>query len=90
MDRIFHQKWWDYSGQRFQFEGHICLKYSVIWGLSALLAIFVLNPIFLTLVGLIPRTAGEIVLLVVYRASFGSIFILAKRFFMACPSSTAP
>lgn len=66
MDRIFHQKWWDYSGQRFQFEGHICLKYSVIWGLSALLAIFVLNPIFLTLVGLIPRTAGEIALLVVY------------------------
>ena len=34
--------------------------------MSALLAIFVLNPIFLTLVGLIPRTAGEIVLLVVY------------------------
>ena len=66
MDRIFHQKWWDYSGQRFQFEGHICLKYSVIWGLSALLAIFVLNPIFLTLVDLIPRTAGEIALLVVY------------------------
>ena len=66
LERIFHQKWWDYSGQRFQFEGHICLKYSVIWGLSALLAIFVLNPIFLTLVGLIPRTAGEIVLLVVY------------------------
>ena len=65
LERIFHQKWWDYSGQRFQFEGHICLKYSVIWGLSALLAIFVLNPIFLTLVGLIPRTAGEIVLLVV-------------------------
>ena len=59
LERIFHQKWWDYSGQRFQFEGHICLKYSVIWGLSALLAIFVLNPIFLTLVGLIPRTAGE-------------------------------
>ena len=27
----------------------------------------------------------EVVLLVVYRASFGSIFILAKRFFMACP-----
>ena len=66
LERIFHQKWWDYSGQRFQFEGHICLKYSVIWGLSALLAIFVLNPIFLTLVGLIPRTAGEIALLVVY------------------------
>ena len=34
LERIFHQKWWDYSGQRFQFEGHICLKYSVIWGLS--------------------------------------------------------
>ena len=66
LEKICGQKWWDYSGERFQFEGHICLKYSLVWGCCALLCSFVGNPLLVRLVGLIPRAAGELALLVVF------------------------
>lgn len=66
LEHIFHQKWWDYSQERFHFEGHICLKYSIIWGLLALLCLFLLNPLFLTLTQLIPTSVGNVILLVIY------------------------
>ena len=65
LEKIFGQKWWDYSQERFQFEGHICLKYSLLWGLLALLCVFVGNPLLTTLVGLLPSAVGHVVLVVV-------------------------
>lgn len=66
LEKLTGQKWWDYSGRRFQFEGHISLTYSVIWGLAAVFNLFVGNGLILTLVGLIPVAVGRIILLVVY------------------------
>ena len=66
LERIFGQKWWDYTEERFQFEGHICLKYSVIWGLSSLVCVFVGDPLLARLTGLIPRPAGEMILLAAF------------------------
>ena len=40
LERISHQKWWDYSDEPWNFNGHICLKYSLVWGLLALLCVF--------------------------------------------------
>ena len=66
LERIFAQKWWDYSSERFQFEGHICLKYSVIWGLASLACVFFGDPLLARVIGLIPRPVGEAVLLAVF------------------------
>ena len=54
LERISHQKWWDYSDEPWNFNGHICLKYSLVWGLLALLCVFFLNPLLVTLTGLLP------------------------------------
>lgn len=32
MERIFHVRYWDYSKQRFNVNGHICLMSSLTWG----------------------------------------------------------
>ena len=32
MEAIFKVRYWDYSNQRFQFQGHICLSSSLAWG----------------------------------------------------------
>lgn len=32
MERLFKMKYWDYSNQRFQIRGYICLSSSVAWG----------------------------------------------------------
>ena len=64
LEKLTGQKWWDYSGRRFQFEGHICLTYSVVWGLSALFCLLVGNTLILSLVRLIPKTVAQVTLLV--------------------------
>lgn len=66
LEKIFHRKWWDYSGQRFQLDGYVCLKYSVFWGIGAVLMMKFLNPLILKVVGFIPVSIGRIALWVVY------------------------
>lgn len=46
MERLFKIKYWDYSGQRFQFQGYICLSSSLAWGcLTLLLTRFLHRPV---------------------------------------------
>lgn len=36
MEAIFKVRYWDYSYQKFNFRGHICLKSSLFWGLATI------------------------------------------------------
>ena len=37
MEALFNVRYWDYSGQPFNFQGHICLKSSLAWGVLTIL-----------------------------------------------------
>lgn len=39
LERMKRKKWWDYSGKKFQFDGYICLQYSLLWGVLGVLAV---------------------------------------------------
>lgn len=41
MVRLFKVRYWDYSNQRFQYKGHICLSSSIAWGFLSLLMVYV-------------------------------------------------
>lgn len=45
MEKIFHNRWWDYSEYRYNINGRVCLKNSLIFGFAGLLMIYVANPI---------------------------------------------
>ena len=66
MEMSLHKKWWDYSDQKFNLGGYVCLKTSVLWGICTVLMIYVLNPVFTGLVGLIPKLWGEIILWILF------------------------
>lgn len=66
MEMSLHKKWWDYSDQKFNLGGYVCLKTSVLWGICTVLMIYVLNSVFTGLVGLIPKLWGEIILWVLF------------------------
>jgi uncharacterized membrane protein len=53
---------WDYSDKLLNLQGKICLQYSCCWGLLALLAVYVLNPLVYAFVRLVGGDAEEIVL----------------------------
>lgn len=40
MEKLFHVRYWDYSNQKFNFKGHICLSSSVAWGFFSLAMIY--------------------------------------------------
>ena len=62
LEKIFHQKLWDYSGFRFNIGGYVCLRYSVLWGLLSVLTMLVLNPLLCGLLSLIPEFLSTILL----------------------------
>ena len=57
LEKLFRKKWWDYSGIRFNFEGYICARYSLLWGGFAILLTYLASPMLSVLVGLIPGLA---------------------------------
>lgn len=65
LEKVFHMKWWDYSNERFNIGGYICLEFSVLWGFGALLILKVVHPVIYGFISLIPHTLG-LVLLVIF------------------------
>ena len=58
MERIFHDKWWDYSNNPFNIKGYICLEFSIIWGIACVLVVDIIHPIIMKLVNALPHTLG--------------------------------
>lgn len=44
LEKIFHIRWWDYSNEKMQLNGRICLKNSILFGLLSLFTVYVLHP----------------------------------------------
>jgi uncharacterized membrane protein len=63
MERFFNDKWWDYSDEPFNIKGYVCLKFSLAWGAACVLVVSTIHPLIMDFVGLIPLTAGELILL---------------------------
>lgn len=70
LERILHRRWWDFTRNRFQFEGYISLPYMAACGLAAVFGIRLLNPLAAGLIRLLPEFAGRIALLVLYGILF--------------------
>lgn len=56
MEKFFNARWWDYSTQKFNLEGRICLKNSILFGLGGVLVLLVFQPIIENLLSYVPRS----------------------------------
>lgn len=43
MVRLFKVRYWDYSSQKFQYRGHICLSSTIAWGFLSLLMVYAVH-----------------------------------------------
>lgn len=59
LERMKQKKWWDYTGKRWNFDGYICLQYSLLWGLLGFLAISYGNDMVLVLYALLPDVIAK-------------------------------
>lgn len=44
IEKVFHKKCWDYSKHYFNFQGRICLFYTIIWCSLSYLFVFFIHP----------------------------------------------
>ena len=58
LEKLFHQRWWDYSGEPFNLGGYVCLRFSLYWGLACLFVTELIHPTVLWCIEALPRTAG--------------------------------
>ncbi len=47
MRRFFHKDYWDYSKERYNYEGIICLRFSLIWVLLSIIDVKIIHPYFI-------------------------------------------
>ncbi|MEG2174942.1 MAG: hypothetical protein RR135_05615 [Oscillospiraceae bacterium] len=63
LERLFGDRWWDYSDQPFNIGGYICLKFSLLWGLGCILVMDVIHPLVMALILWLPATLGMVLLI---------------------------
>ncbi len=44
LEKIFHNKWWDYKQEKFNINGRVCLKNSILFGIGGPIILYILNP----------------------------------------------
>ncbi len=65
MERLFKIRYWDYSYQRFNFNGYICLSSSIAWGVLTILMTEVIHrPIEQLVLGLQPFTETALLFII--------------------------
>lgn len=71
MEVIFKMRWWDYSNNKFNINGRICLETLIPFGLAGIIVVRYLNPLFLGFINLFPSIVVSI-----SAAILGIIFII--------------
>lgn len=60
LERMQKRRWWDYSHKRFNYDGYICLQYSILWGILGTITMLYGNDLLETLFLLMPALVGKI------------------------------
>lgn len=70
LEKVFHNKWWDYSDKPFNIKGYVCLKFSILWGLACVFIMKILHPSIYKFITIIPHILGIILLCIIMTAFF--------------------
>ncbi len=46
MEKLFHARWWDYTGKFLNLHGRICFRHSCYWALFAFLYVYFIAPMY--------------------------------------------
>ena len=62
LEAIFKVRYWDYSNQKFNYKGHICLSSTIAWGFLTIGMNEVLHPGIIGILALLPERPVRIVM----------------------------
>ena len=86
LERLNQHKWWDYSNKKWNFDGYICLQYSVLWAVLGFVAVRYGDAFFLIVYHMIPTLIRESLLWILLAgmaldisASLAAVFHIRKE-----------
>lgn len=66
LEKLFHDKWWDYSKEPFNIKGYVCLRFSLLWGLACVFVMEIIHPLIMGTIHMIPARLGTALLCLAY------------------------
>ena len=90
LERLNRRKWWDYSGKKMNFDGYICLQYTLLWAVLGVLCLKYGNTFFLFLYNFIPQPVPAIIsyILIGYVALDAALSLAAVLHLRKQPAKT--
>lgn len=55
MEKLFKVRWWDYSTQKFNINGRICLLNGIMFGFAGLFIVYAVHPLLAKIFSVIPQ-----------------------------------
>lgn len=59
LEKLFGARWWDYTDEKFNIKGYVCLRFSIFWGVISIFVMRVIHPRIEALVYSIPPVLSE-------------------------------
>lgn len=79
-DKVLGVRFWDYSATKMDVDGRICMPFSVVWGLLAVAAVYLVQPYLTELARLLPpQLAYGLALLLVVDTFFSARVLRQSR-----------
>lgn len=75
LEKVFHQKWWDYSDKPHNIGGYVCLSFAIVWGLAGAAVVRFIMPFAGMLANRIPRSIGWVLLTVMLSLLFADFVV---------------
>lgn len=81
MEKIFKARWWDYSKNKFNINGRICLENLVLFGLGGIVLMYIINPFIINILNLLPYIIINMISIIILIIFLTDFFISFKIIF---------
>lgn len=75
LEKVFHNKWWDYSKMPLNLNGYVCLLFSLIWGVACVAIVEFIHPVIHKLLSWIPKPIGIGLIVVLGIAILADLYV---------------
>ncbi len=78
MDKLFHNKWWDYSKLPLNIGGYVCLLFSLIWGVACVVIVYFIHPLIHQMLSWIPHIIGLVLIVILAAALIADVIVTSS------------
>lgn len=79
MEKLFNARWWDYSKEKYNLNGRICLSKIFQFGILSVISVYLVNPILIINIYKIPDYVSYFIISL-FLIDFVLCFLIVSRF----------